>query len=386
MARVLLISHGTGGDLFPFMRIASRLKDRGHEVTLVTNRSFEGVVGRAGFRFRALEKLLQVEQWNEAQLRGGGRPGVELLVDAVEEVCDVAREHGHADGGVVCGNYNLNIAVQTACEKLGTPYLPVFTAPYFLVSAALTAELLSAQSAHLNEVRARLGLPPVADWRLWVNSAPRGIGLWPEWFAAPEPGWPVRVTPVGFVRLPEVEEGEVPAEVRDLLDEGEAPLLINHGTSVPLKPEFFAVSARACEALGRKGLLVTRHDEVVPNPLPGGVKKYKYLPFAAVMPRVAAVIHHGGIGTLGQALSSGTPQLVLAFGHDRPDNGARLKRLGVGEWLPPLRWRLDAVTESLRRLLNSPEVSARCHALGRRAREGDPAAAACDLFERAASG
>jgi rhamnosyltransferase subunit B len=96
---------------------------------------------------------------------------------------------------------------------------------------------------------------------------------------------------------------------------------------------------------------------------------------------VRAVIHHGGIGTLNQALAAAVPQLVLAFGHDRPDNGARLQRLGVGECLPPAHWRPGPVAEALRRLWD-PRVQERCnHLLLKQVNTIDPAVAACDIID-----
>jgi hypothetical protein len=62
------------------------------------------------------------------------------------------------------------------------------------------------------------------------------------------------------------------------------------------------------------------------------------LPFRAVLPHVAAVVHHGGIGTLTEALAAGTPQVILAHGADRPDNAERLARRGLASWLPAARW------------------------------------------------
>jgi rhamnosyltransferase subunit B len=49
---------------------------------------------------------------------------------------------------------------------------------------------------------------------------------------------------------------------------------------------------------------------------------------------MAAIIHHGGMGTSARTLSAGVPQLVLAFGAERSDTAQRLTRLGVAEFLP----------------------------------------------------
>jgi len=50
------------------------------------------------------------------------------------------------------------------------------------------------------------------------------------------------------------------------------------------------------------------------------------------VPQAGALLHHGGIGTAVRALRSGTPQVILAHGADRPDNAARLARFGLARW------------------------------------------------------
>ncbi len=48
----------------------------------------------------------------------------------------------------------------------------------------------------------------------------------------------------------------------------------------------------------------------------------------ALVPRLAALVHHGGIGTTAQAMRAGVPQLITPFAHDQFDNAARVERLG----------------------------------------------------------
>jgi hypothetical protein len=49
-----------------------------------------------------------------------------------------------------------------------------------------------------------------------------------------------------------------------------------------------------------------------------------------VLPHCAAIVHHGGVGTLAQGLAAGVPQLVMPMGFDQPDNATRSSALGVG--------------------------------------------------------
>ncbi len=96
-----------------------------------------------------------------------------------------------------------------------------------------------------------------------------------------------------------------------------------------------AVALDACVALGRRAVVVTPFRDQLPTTLPPGTRHVAYAPFGALLPRVAALVHHGGIGTSAQALAAGIPQIVAPFAHDQPDNAARLRRLGVATVVSP---------------------------------------------------
>nr|MBA3625578.1 glycosyltransferase [Methylibium sp.] len=64
--------------------------------------------------------------------------------------------------------------------------------------------------------------------------------------------------------------------------------------------------------------------------LPNWACHVAYAPFDALLPRLATLVHHGGIGTCAEALAAGVPQIVVPFAHDQFDNAARLERLGLG--------------------------------------------------------
>ena len=93
----------------------------------------------------------------------------------------------------------------------------------------------------------------------------------------------------------------------------------------------------AVRKLGRRAIFLTAHAEQVPPGLPPEVLWQAYVPLRALLPQVAALVHHGGIGTTAEALRAGTPQLVAPFAHDQFDNAARVEALGVGLALPAAR-------------------------------------------------
>jgi UDP:flavonoid glycosyltransferase YjiC (YdhE family) len=54
-----------------------------------------------------------------------------------------------------------------------------------------------------------------------------------------------------------------------------------------------------------------------------------YIRHSLIFPRCCLIVHHGGIGTTGQALKAGVPQIVIPFLGDQFDNAERLCRLGI---------------------------------------------------------
>jgi UDP:flavonoid glycosyltransferase YjiC (YdhE family) len=158
------------------------------------------------------------------------------------------------------------------------------------------------------------------------------------------------------------------------------------GTANASSHSFFDASARACRLSGRRGLLLTQHAAQLPAALPPHVARFGYVPFAALMPRLSALVHHGGIGTTSQALRAGVPQLVRPMGFDQFDNARRVLALGVGRQLLPRRYEPAAVARVLDELTAEPSIRARCVEVARTlSAEGPGTAAAADAVLALAS-
>jgi UDP:flavonoid glycosyltransferase YjiC (YdhE family) len=88
-------------------------------------------------------------------------------------------------------------------------------------------------------------------------------------------------------------------------------------------------------------------------------------PHLQVMREAAAVVTHGGHGTVMSALLSRTPMLVIPHGRDQNDNAVRVTERGAGLALMP-----DAPVEAIRlaceRLLDEPSFRRSAVALGDR--------------------
>ena len=105
---------------------------------------------------------------------------------------------------------------------------------------------------------------------------------------------------------------------------------------------------------------------------------------SAVLPRCAAIVHHGGIGTLAQAIAAGTPQLTMPMGFDQPDNATRLARLGIGRWVRPAEFTAEHVAAALRGLLDDPRTRESCGRWSAQLRQERAIDHTCDLLEQVA--
>jgi rhamnosyltransferase subunit B len=248
----------------------------------------------------------------------------------------------------VIARHTSGVSALMAAEVLDVPVAWVAVWPTQIQALPLMQRIFEYKvGAKINQLRSEVGLGPISDWGAWFNSADLKVGLWPEWFDSAGATVPADFQLTDFVSHSPAESGEIPPEAEELLSSGSPPVLIAGGSSMVTNEAFYPTAAEACVRAGRVGLLVCPHRQHVPDPLPPGIHWFSRLPFREVMPRVSAVIHHGGISTITRALTSRTPQVILPWGFDRPDNAARLGRHRLAHWLPVSQWTPDRVAELL---------------------------------------
>ena len=90
------------------------------------------------------------------------------------------------------------------------------------------------------------------------------------------------------------------------------------------------------------------------------MQHFDYVPFSRMLPRAAALVHHGGIGTTSQALAAGCPQLIMPMAHDQRDNAHHVADLRAGDWIKRSRYRAKNVAVALAKLINNPVVKHHC--------------------------
>lgn len=408
--RFLLNPVGSSGDVHPFVGIGRELRARGHEVILFAAAPHRGVVEQSGLEF--VETATE-EQYHAATLDPDlwhPRRGFETVLKLVIPLLEPTRrelEARYEPGRTMIVGHPLGFAARSFEDRSGAPAATIHLAPSSLRSAHQVPALppgvdisglphwlkrtlwaLIDRAAidplivpELNRWRGTLGLPPVRRvFDRWINSPRLVIGLFPDWFGPAQPDWPPQFHHTSFP-LWDDPGAPLDPELAAFLEAGSPPVVVSPGSANRHAGPFFTAAMRAIERLGRRGLFLTGFPEQLPPGLPTTILARGYAPFSAVLPRSAALVHHGGVGTLAQGLAAGIPQLIMPMAFDQPDNALRATRLGVARWLTPGRFTAERVAAVLGELLDDPAVGRATTSVRNRLRGMSGVRPACDLLE-----
>lgn len=395
LPHMIVVTTGSAGDLFPFLRLALGLRERGHAVTVLAPLMHEALVHKAGVAFHPLPAdpavLEDPDLWHPRRGFGvvwramlPGMAAMQAFVAALprEQPC-VLLVHplavAHAD---LCRAERPGlriVAAYLAPSNLRTVYdLPVlgpFPIPgwmplrvrRWLWDMVESTAINPVVVPELNAIRRAQGRSPVSSYMAEMASAPDlSVTLFPAWLGAPQPDWPAPLLCGDFPLYDPHPEASIAPALAQFMRAGTAPIIVTHGTANLHAAAFFASALAAAGRLGRRIVFLTAHRAQVPANLPPTAFWQDYCPLAALLPDAAALVHHGGIGTMAVALRAGTPQLIVPMAYDQFDNGARVTALHAGLTLKAGRVSARSLAAALQRLLQSPAIHAGCAAVKQR--------------------
>lgn len=394
---VLLLTLGSHGDVHPFVGMALELRRRGHTPTVVTNGHFEPLCRSLGIDFIPIGTDAEYRELTGNKDLWSPSRGFKVVFTVVGETLKLAYEivadfvQKHDDALVIASS--LGLGARVARDKFDFPMVTVHIQPAVIRSLVdppkipglimpkwlpmfVKSGIMDGGDKYVldpivappvNALRKELGLEPVKRvLQDWWQSPDRIIGLFPDWYAAPASDWPKQTRLAGFPLWDEQGVSHISPELDAFLSSGDKPIAFTPGSAMVHGHEFFTAAVEACAKLQRRGLLLTRFADQLPKQLAPGVIHVPYAPFTELLPRCAAVVHHGGIGSSAQGLRAGIPQLLMPMAHDQFDNGNRLQKLGVGLWIPVKKFTAKRVTAALSTLLGDATYSQRAQEISRR--------------------
>lgn len=412
-SRILLTTLGSFGDINPYVGLALGLKARGHEPAIATSAFYREYIEAAGIRCVVVRPDVDPTDLDAIRRITNPHFGTRylirtLLMDTLQDSFDDLRAAAPEFDLLI--THPITFAGPVVAEELGMPWISTVLSPISFFSAhdlpvpppvpwvkrldwipGFSRSVVSGARAAsrswtepVARLRARRGLPPGQNPLFDGQHSPAGVlALFSRVLAKPQPDWPARAQVTGPIFHSANGGTELDDATRAFLDEGPAPVVFTLGsTAVAVAGEFYAASAAAAARVGVRAVLVTGgHERNVPPGLPASVHVMSMAPFAELLPRAAAVVHPGGIGTMHQALSAGIPMLVVPHGNDQPDNAHRARELGVARVTYPSRYKAGAVARHLAALFGDDTIRRRAEAVGEIVRNEDGVGEACDEIE-----
>ena len=408
--RILIMVVGSLGDMLPLLALGERLQHRGHEVRIYGNDYFRNNANEHGLHFTATSDAAAYEAFLQSPAATDPREGMRAVAAGVMDNVLPSYEIMRKDvlpGRTIALGSTFAFAPRLLRETHGVPVAVIHLAPSVLRSehAAPRFSPLGHMArlprfvkrfmwrtmdrkfmdplytVPFNRIRAGLGLGPVDRlFHHWLHQADAALCMVPPWFSPRQPDWPAQVCMPGFAMVDRGETVAMPGPVAAFLDAGPAPIVVTAGTANAVSHAFFDTAIRACSSLGMRAILLTADARQLPATLPAGMIHADYVPFSTLLPRAAAFIHHGGIGTVSQALRAGVPQLIRPMAFDQFDNASRVVQLGTGREILVRHFREPRVARELQSLLADTVVAQNCKRVAARLIDEDGVGVACDLL------
>ncbi|MEO8612756.1 MAG: glycosyltransferase [Chloroflexota bacterium] len=412
--KISIVASGTRGDVQPYVAIGEGLKKAGYDVRVLTSDDFESLVTGAGLEFRSsgtsVESMLQSEEWRKT-VEGGNflailaRMTNEMKSRAHELALNVPALFEGSDL-IVAGMSGMGGAFSIA-EKLGVPVIQAYVVPITptrafsgpLTPALPLGGLLNPLSFHVMRqmiwqsvrvadatTRRELGMPPASFWgpfrSLKQKQIPALYGY--SQHVLPRPNdWDALNHVTGYWFLDTPSDWVAPSNLVDFLGAGAAPVYIGFGSMGSRNPEEATDLALKALTLSRqRGVLASGWGGLSQSDLPETVYMMPSVPHSWLFPQMAAVVHHGGVGTTAAGLRAGVPSIIVPFFGDQPFWGRRAAALGVGPNPVPRR-RLTAtrLAEMIQQTVSDSAMRQRAADLGEKIRAEDGVGKAVNLIQ-----
>ncbi|WP_040685159.1 glycosyltransferase [Nocardiopsis halotolerans] len=421
----LLLTHGTRGDVQPFLALARALETAGHTSLVAGPAASAPLAAAHGVTYHPVDDG-PLTLMGDPDLGGAMDTGLRGLRGAAHTVTLLRRitplmRRVHADMAETAdGDADLVVYLPGTpgghiAERLGVPSVPVALQPSWVPTRAfpapgvpwpswlpdalnpvtyrLTALALRGQRSAAEEFReSRMGLPPRPgrhDPLRQPDGTPSTVlHAFSRHLLPPEAHYPPQVRTTGFWFPPPDREWVPSPALEEFLASGKPPVFVGFSSLPTTDPATTGrMVASAARRAGVRAVVASGASGIATGTGEDHVLTIDQAPHERLFLHCSAIVHHGGAGTTGVALASGRPQVVCPFWGDQPFWARRAHAAGVAA--APLRGQgltEDALASALTRVVNDTAIVERARTLGERVHAEDGTGTAVRQLERVARG
>lgn len=385
--KIVIPTIGTRGDVQPLIALAQGLVRAGHTVTILSHPVMRALIESYGVLFVPIGPDIDMDE-TAAAIRERSRNAWTGLFETMRFAFEML-ERSHTDILAACRGMDLVIisasgaAGKNEAELLGLPYASVNLMPWGIrysepgrplfkriLYGAIDEFATLVTTRPLNRLRHRLGLPPVGPEGFTaprLDLIPISPAIYP-----PNPHWPAQHQVTGYWFVDEPAGWRPPDDLQTFLHSGPAPLLISLGAMSLGQTgarETAGLFVAAVQQAGLRTIIQGWETAIREISLPPSIYPSGSLPYGWLLPRTAAIVHHGGFGTTSAGFRAGIPALVIPHLVDQFTWAEKVFELGVGpKPIPRSKLDLPQLSVALKDLYANGNYRAAAASLGNQIR------------------
>ncbi len=401
--KITILTIGSRGDVQPFLALAIGLKNAGHTVNFGANPGFKDFIESRGIKFDLIKNNpmdILKDEYKNTPYKERRKIYYEFMTNWILDGIEASK---NSDLIIFTPVYHVGYHV---AEKLKIPfikcsYVPytptkefhnpfIKSVPYFLNKPSyLISQFFEWQviKNNINKLRKELlGLNPIPVTGMLrkqhKEKMPVIYGF--SKFVIPRPvDWPGWIYVTGYWFLKDLENYTPNKELEDFINSGSQPLFFDIGSL-----------GQYSEKIITKILSVLLKTEyrIVANPGGADISKLNNskkiyfvdgsVPHVWILPRVKAVMSHGGPGTVAAVLRAGKPLAVVPTYGDHKFWGNRVYNLGVGAQplLTPIQ-NDELIIKTADELMNNESLSKNAIALSEKIKKENGVEKAVEIIE-----
>ncbi len=337
--KVAIVINGTRGDVQPMLALATGLIKNGHEIIFCAPPENEELVNRYHCPFVAFGPNYKVLFKKNAQLKGGATtaPTPKEMKKETANQIDVLPEL--LKGSDLILGVGFVLGVHTVADRLKIPYRfvvfypillgttksdPFFSRLLFGFGRSMTNLVIK---RFINKKRVEVGLSPIHDvWENWMGD--HVIVACDKELNEVREGVSFHFTQTGYMVLP--SQHGLPDLVEQFLIAGKPPVFIGFGSNPVARPEKYSSIFNEVSKTTNQRLIISKGWAELSENNTEDILYVDDMPFELLFPRLAAIVFHGGTGTLASAARAGIPQIAFPFMADQFENRKQIVKLGLG--------------------------------------------------------
>jgi vancomycin aglycone glucosyltransferase len=338
--KIACVILGSRGDVQPMIALATGLMKNGHEAIIYAPPEHEELARLNNCQFVAFgPEVKKSVKENPEKNKGGVAAKIpiklfkKLLSDQINVLSNIIK-----DADMILGA-GIVIGVPTAADILKVPYR--FVAFYPMILGTTKDDPLKNRmmfgfgrlmmnillKGYINKNRAKFRVPPIKDiWVHWLGK--NVIVACDKELNAARNGVAFTFTQTGFMVLP--SKKVLPEYVEAFISSGKPPVYIGFGSNPITSPEKYTAMFEQVQNATNQRLIISKGWADLPKIDASDILYVDEMPFELLFPRLAAVIYHGGTGTMAAIARAGIPHAAFPFMGDQFENRKQIVKLGLG--------------------------------------------------------